>query len=136
MNNDKIISNLFLLRDAVAKYEPKLFNLSSYKKVRECGTLYCTAGLAATLPAFKEQGMALQADGWDWSIVRVNGHDIDDDGIADGLFGEDAWKTCFAPREEGKYDGNFPGLYDDSVTDKELALWRLSRQISIVAGEK
>jgi hypothetical protein len=134
MNNDKIISNLFLLRDAVAKYEPKLFDLSSYKKERECGTLYCTAGLAATLPVFKEQGMILQAAGFDCSMVRVNGHDIDDDGIADGLFGEDAWRTCFAPRGEGKYDDDFQGLYVDS--DKELALWRLSQQISIVAGEK
>lgn len=136
MNNDKIISNLFLLRDAVAKYEPKLFNLGAYKKERECGTLFCTAGLAATLPAFKKQGMALFADGFDWFMVRVNGHDIDDDGIADGLFGVDAWRTCFAARAEGKHDGDFPGVYDDEVTDKELALWRLSRQISIVAGEK
>lgn len=139
MTKELILSNLRLLRSAVEAQPEKLFDLSNYKQESKCGTLFCTAGLAATMPEFQEQGMGfrpLPAAPWK-CIVTIGDEDIDDWGVAAPLFGDKAWDACFAGRADGLFDDEYPGdLYGGSfVTDKQLALWRLDAQIEAVEAQ-
>lgn len=136
-----IITNLTTLRDAVALQPEEQFDLSNYKKESECGTLFCTAGLAATMPHFQLQGVTLYSWSYNRHMVRVDGIDVDDSPSTDVLFGDKAWKNCFAGRDDGGRDGKHHKAGVDrwdsveisaDVTDKELALWRLEQQIAAV----
>lgn len=142
-----IAANLSVLLEAVKTQPENLFALSRYSQVKECGTLFCTAGLAATMPYFKEQGMELkQPYKNDVTLVYINGIEVDDLDVADSLFGEDAWTRLFATYGHGDFDADTDSAYCDwrlfgrwnnqtepehLVTDKTLAIARLERQLAI-----
>lgn len=70
------LQNLRVLREAVANEPaPKLYLDTWRIKVDEgapaCGTLHCTAGLAATLPYFIEQGMGAHPDSGSPTFQRL-----------------------------------------------------------------
>lgn len=139
MSKELILSNLKLLRDAVEAQPEQLFDLGRYKQEEPCGTLFCTAGLAATMPAFQKQGMRLVKDGL-WWMVTVDGNEIYDSS-ADDIFGYDCFNVLFDTRELGSLDEEHPlyykedGCLSEAVSDKALALWRLDRQIEAVLSE-
>jgi hypothetical protein len=143
-----IIENLETLRSAVAVQPEKKFSLSSYKRYAECGTLFCTAGLAATMPYFQELGLSFRGFGsgsdenktW---IVQVKDQDIDWSDETDQIFGYRAFNELFSVAGFGGCDHKVGYRFikangeetDDSyagkpnMTDKELALARLGYRI-------
>lgn len=149
MNKELVLSNLRLLRNAVEKQPEQLFDLEQFKKEEPCGTLFCTAGLAASMPEFKAQGMRFESEAHPlvpsppWWRVKIGDSYLWDDEYdtstnADKLFGEDSSNTLFTERSEGACDADL--LCDDDgdaipdISDKQLALMRLDVQIEAVEG--
>lgn len=130
----EIIENMEILLAAIKAQPEDNFDLSYFKKETEnvCGTLYCSAGLACTLPHFQAKGWKLVHDvdsGW-WD-VHINNNDFP---VAfDEDFGDEAFDYLFAPSGCGEVDELHPAYidtFDDMRTsDKELAIWRLERRI-------
>lgn len=128
---NKQLANLFTLLGAVQAQPEEAFNLSSYCEKRTCGTLFCTAGLAATLPHFQAQGMALATIPYGTGfMVEVNGDDVDETEDTNELFGDDAWANLFAARGDGSRDYDFDLNY--AMTDKQLAVKRIEAQIEAI----
>ena len=140
MNKQLIITNLQTLLAAVEAQPEQNFNLTRYKdEDSACGTLFCTAGLAATLPTFQEQGLSLvEIDSYSrvkHYMVFVNGDEVDDTEETDKIFGPDAWWNLFPTFRNGYRDVEFV-TYDvngDSIqTHKELAIFRIKAQLAAV----
>lgn len=146
MNNIK--QNLEILLAAVEAQPETLFDLDAFRQDEPCGTLYCTAGLAATLPYFQCLGLKLD-DTCVWTEVTGKGVDVIDGG-GDYLFGENSWYNLFTPPGEGrldalvgyKYEGELVGkhssgcgIYKPNMSDKELAIARLKEQIGQYSDE-
>lgn len=144
--NATIITNLEALKAAVLAQPDAEFDLSQYRQDRyTCGTLYCTAGLAASMPLFQEQGMGFRPFLGARFMVTVNGSDIrDNDTDTDALFGENAWKRLFAAYgdAEGEDAKEMHKQTSDGYIDweselfphKEVAVQRLERQIAAMKG--
>lgn len=141
MNNELILNNLRLLYSAVEAHPEEIFDLSSYKQESSCGTLFCTAGLAASMSVFQAQGVGWKrqfcndADNYgdDWHYVTVDGIPIYETTAADYLFGTNSFENCFAANSMGARD--WDGFGYEEVPDKQLALWRLEQQIESVTKE-
>ena len=136
---NKIVRNLEILKAAVEAQPEKLFDLRAFKREASCGTLFCTAGLAATMPEFIEQGLELAALGDGWWAVEVDGVGIDESAKSHTIFGSNSFANLFDARDCGAMDDSHPDSYTDglygttihsSVTDKQLAIWRLEQQIA------
>lgn len=131
--SERIVQNLMVLIQAVEDYpEPKL-DLGIFKLDRECGTIYCTAGLAASLPIFQQQGLTLLDR--PFPIVTLNGYGINQEGgdkpLAE-LFGESAFCRLFSPRHGSPYDAVSGLVYQEPpVSDKQIALNRLRFQLDL-----
>lgn len=124
-----IIKNIDVLIAAVKAEPSKKFDLSTYVQEKpSCGTLHCTAGLAATLPYFKRRGWKLYINGDGGFGVLVKGVYVSSSSVVNSQFGDDAWDRLFDVRWSGEFDRFHPKYLDSSVTDKELALWRLRMQ--------
>lgn len=145
MSKTKILENLKLLHSAVLSQPESHFGLAQFKQEEPCGTLFCTAGLAATMPEFQAQGVELVGTPTPslygtktWWQVLINGEplwDVDEYiAPADDLFGDAAADNCFSERWESPYDEAVLAEWEDSrdVSDKQLALYRLERQIEAV----
>lgn len=145
-----VVMNLERLITAVEAEPEQNFNLSSFKIDKTddtgnvCGTLFCTVGLACTLPEFQLQEFKLIQQGQRYKSyhVEVNGEHIGNNPVdTDKAFGERAFARLFAARGEGVLDKEHPAvvgsdayndvLIDSSTSDKELALWRLTKQLAI-----
>lgn len=134
------IENIEILIEAVTAQPEELFDLSKYKREESCGTLFCTLGLAATLPEFQAQGLKIFQCG-DAFDVTINDVHAWYEGIAEPVFGPNAFIRLFEPADCGTMDAVLG--YDrgwsygsPNMTDKELALKRLNRQLSILKEEK
>lgn len=139
MSNQTIIANLEQLRDQIILQPEKLFDLNFYKQEEPCGTIFCSVGLAASMPHFIEQGLGFRLvksynDATEPSMgyavsgyyAQINGVDVDDNGKdLDMLFGENAFITLFVPGGEGLNDYEFDDRHPDEFSDKELALARI-----------
>jgi hypothetical protein len=128
-----IISNLETLLEAVKAFPESNLDLGQYKHYREdCGTLFCTAGLAASMHEFNAQGVTFSGD-----FVRVNGEWPDETSDTNDIFGHGAWKVLFAPHGCGSADkelGAVEVMYKSStkaMSDKALAIARLEYQLDI-----
>lgn len=145
MSKDTILSNLKLLHEAVSAFPEERLDLESFKREEPCGTLFCTAGLAASMPEFQAQGMHFEAEPHPlvpssvWWRVKIGDsllwdEEADSSVAADELFGKDSANTLFAERGQGDCDDEF---FDDdySVTDKQLALMRIETQIEFVESQ-
>ena len=141
MSNETIITNLEVLLAAVEAYPENNLNLSSYKcDDSVCGTLYCVAGLAATLPHFNAQGMYFEDDGEIHMDDEGGDGHVGRDSCTDPLFGPEAWYNLFATYGGGNRDEELGAFTDSSrferaMTDKQLAVARLKAQIEAVKGE-
>lgn len=142
--NKEIVANLELLRAAVEAQPVGLFDLSFYKKEEPCGTLFCTAGLACSMPEFIAKGFGfITAWGHKEAVfASVDSVEISGSDKTDPTFGKDSWSRLFEVRNDGEFDKEHPDFgdisdefyevgVDPSVTDKDLALWRLEQQIAI-----
>lgn len=139
MSTATIIENLNTLAAAIVAYPEKLFDLQRYRLKEDCGTLYCSAGLAASMPFFQEQGMTFDEGCGD---VLVGGVFIAQSvARLDELFGPDAFDVLFCAYHSGMYDTRLIIKIEDSketndpVTHKELALERIAKQIEIVSQD-
>ncbi len=143
MSKSEIKNNLLALRAAVEAQPETNFNLSVFKEEDEggCGTLFCTVGLACTMPMFQEKGYQFVGYGSSLYAER-DGEDVMYGATTDPEFGENSFSRLFSTRENGYWDNEYPSATvhtDDwgfthvqlgDVTDKELALWRLDKQIA------
>lgn len=111
-----IKENLLALRAAIEAEPEGDFNLHQFVQHTPCGTLHCSAGLAATMPFFINQ---LSEDEQRQSL-RWRAEDISDH---KGMWGPDAFKRLFERHDEGTYDGLLTSNGD--LTDKQLAIARI-----------
>lgn len=142
---DLIVMNLESLLEAVKEQPEELFNLNSYKREAECGTLFCTAGLAATMPEFQEQGYDFCVKYDSVFLVTVNGAEVTSSTVVDPAFGEQAFDQVFSMRGGSSFDEKYmDSVYDDlyeehrlkmkprdEVSDKVVAINRLEQQLAI-----
>jgi hypothetical protein len=129
---DLVVMNLERLIAAVKIQPEALFDLRSFRETKDCGTQFCTAGLACTLPEFNAQGLR-----WTGTIVKMDGRYLDDDESSiHKVFGTSAWENLFSMRDIGNLDTSHPnyneedGVVGSATTDKSLALWRLDWQLN------
>lgn len=117
-----IRDNLLQAIAATEAFPERLLALHYYRKETDCGTMYCLAGLLTTVPHFAEQGLTLQRSERDptWTLV-TEGRKLND------ILGYSAWFRLFAPRGAAEWDEQL--LRDGTLTDKQLALARLRRQL-------
>lgn len=127
------LANLYTLLGAVQAQPEKQFDLTRYCDDTDnvCGTLFCTAGLAGTLPFFQSQGMVLAKKRWGF-MVEVDGVDVDETPKTDDLFGDSAWYNLFASRGDGDRDEDIAVASRTHLTDKELAIARIEAQIEAI----
>lgn len=127
------IDNLEALLTAVKAQPEHLFNLNYWRQEEPCGTLFCVAGLAASMPKF-------QALGLNWSKhgdPTFNGISMWNRG-GDVLFGDDSMNELFATSGQGHNDCGLGLDYEDDenddpimeCTDKELAIARIEDRIT------
>lgn len=140
MSNQTILTNLEVLLAAVKSQPEALFNLSSYRNDTECGTMFCTAGLAATLPHFNAQKMRWGVDAFDDPTVLIGSGSVGDDEKTDPLFGQNSWYNLFSTFGSGSRDEDLGAVNDigervGGYTHKELAILRIEAQIETVKGE-
>ncbi len=135
--NQSIINNLEILTAAVEAQPEPMFNLSRFKSETECGTLFCTVGLATTIPHFQELGFHIVQLAPNWLGVNVDDEFIADEGVSERYFGQEAFPRLFEAAGQGSQDSALGYLDEDeagydiplNMTDKELALARLRLQI-------
>lgn len=120
--------NLEALRAAIAVHEESLFDLNAYVRKTGCDTLYCSAGLAATMPFFTNQ-LTPHATRI-YHLYSNSGID----GIAfclarqEQMWGDNSYGRIFTSAGFGEYDGqiaNNQDPLDEGMSDKELALARI-----------
>lgn len=137
-NKQAIIDNLEALLTAVKAQPENLFDLDAWMMETSCGTAFCVAGLAASMPRFKALGMSWNENEW----PMYGGKDMWDGG-GDALFGERSMRELFEPANSGTFDFDLglPAEEDDEddgygsytvlkCTDKELAIARLEHRIA------
>lgn len=113
--NPTIKENLEALRAAIVAHEESLFDLGNYVRKTGCGTLYCSAGLAATMPFFTDQ--LTGAGGGIGSVANCLT-------MQESMWGDNAYNRLFARAGHSVYDGL---ILDNQgmLSDKELALARI-----------
>lgn len=151
MSNATIVSNLEALLAAVEAQPESQFDLSYFRHDSEdenvCGTLFCTVGLACTMPRFQAEGYELIATPKNYDPgkftyhVEVHGTDVRDSDASDAAFGTGAWFSLFTPAGDGLFDTDLGYKvsgddYEGNMTDKELAILRLKKQIDYMKGEQ
>lgn len=140
------VENLETLLAAVEAQPEQNFNLSYFREDDNvCGTLFCTVGLACTMPVFQRQGFELIEKklecftGRSVYYVEVNGQDVRDTGAADTSFGADAYNELFSTAGDSNIDElvGYKSIWKDdteeyvtNMTHKELAVARLKYRIA------
>jgi hypothetical protein len=146
MSNAIIVANLEALLAAVEAQPETLFDLSFFRNETECGSNFCAVGLACTMPEFQAMGFNLRATANDYSRdgfsyrAEINGALAMWNNRTDFAFGTDSYQRCFEPANEGSLDNELGYEFDRdtdtaNMTDKELAVARLKKQIAILKGE-
>lgn len=149
MTTNRVINNLTTLLAAVEAQPETLFDLQQFKQTKPCGTIFCTVGLAATMPHFTEQGLGLTQyyPGTDGGYyVSLNGmHMCEDENeeALEAMFGPEAFEHLFQPAGEGMKDAAYgleqtfddweDEVIDSNMTDKQLAVVRLQQRIKELA---
>ncbi len=120
-----IRENLTQLRAAVEDWPEEEFDLAEIKTA--CGSHYCALGIACTMPYFHALGLSLIGSSPVIGGHYPGSHDLDE------MFGRLAWGRLFASRQLGGWDAELTRdtkeERDDSVSDKQLALARIDRQL-------
>jgi hypothetical protein len=132
------LENLKVLAAAI-EARPEL-DLSFWANERSCGTIYCAAGLAATLPYFRDMGMSASESGAPYTDEPARGlyetlnhffgtyHGRGDD---HEVFPHAAMDVLFRGYFGGEWDDEIMAKYDDHMpSDRQLALDRLALAIA------
>lgn len=117
--------------------QPEL-DLGNYVTKTDCGTLFCVAGLLPEVPHF--QALGVYRSLWGDPMIGL----FSENKSLNALFGEfgsfDAYDCLCATRSYGAWDHELLfGFYEDhcrTATDKELALARLNKALTIRQGEQ
>jgi len=157
MEKQAILQNLRDAHDILSKVEEPIFKLSTFKKELSCGTIACAAGWLAMserfAPIMKLVPFGVQTPNahhffnlrpadWVEGTVEDSAYYF---GWLDGHFGPHAFDMLFCERGGGMKDLDHPMaerdeddedecVFPDSVTDKDLALWRIRQQIAAIEG--
>jgi hypothetical protein len=123
-----IVQNLKKAIEAIEGRDSSELELSCFTSKGECGTLYCSAGILAITQYFYDQGMMFKED-----HVYINGRSMFQAEVGDIMFGTCAYSRLFELRGCAEWDGEIDPR--DEMTDKELALARLNRQLEVVQKE-
>lgn len=123
-----IKENLTVLRAAIVAYPEHKLSLKHY---HTCGTIFCAAGLAATMPYFTNQiGVEPpdpKKDSYDISDIASTLADLPE------LWGEDSFLRLFHVHHSGCYDSDlredFYKINSRYPNDKELILLRLDHAL-------
>jgi len=149
MNKEKIMSitsNLETLLAAVEAQPEDNFDLSHFRQDTACGTNFCTLGLACTMPKFREMGFSLREElntfapsGFSYH-AQVNGLSAMWGNRTDFAFGTNSYERLFEPADDGNLDEELGYEFDydtdtANMSDKELAIARLKKQIELMKGE-
>lgn len=133
-----IRDNLIEAIKEVTLFPEEQLDLKMYVVESECGTLYCAAGLLATKPFFQEQGLVLETSQFtlygkphQYVTHATMSEGMYDRTWATMLFGVDGFLHIFAPRARGTWDDIFFDDTGDQLTDKELVLLRLQKQLTL-----
>jgi hypothetical protein len=137
-----IIENLRLAHTVISGIPEAAFDLTRYKS--DCGTIACTAGHLSEHPHFAPfMRLDLYLDRVDDDSVSRYALKVQDRQNLDSNFGPNAYDAIVAQRNEGCLDKHHPYSvfdFDDyewsvhpRVSDKEIALWRIERQIEEVS---
>jgi hypothetical protein len=116
-----IRDNLLRAIELVEGEPDRLFSLFDFERETTCGTLHCTLGLIASDPNFEEQNIRL-----DRGTVLVDERLFNYEAL-NSRFGLRAFARLFEARGHGAWDNKVFDL--SAMDDKELALWRLRRQL-------
>lgn len=132
MDKEKVLVNLRKARQIIEAAPENEFDLMLFKKEKVgCNTIMCTAGWLASDPFFIKQGMRLILDEGArerevryWTLETSNPMKL-----ASTLFGPDAFHRLFPTAFCGEWDSEIYGGWEPSMTEKDLALARIDRQI-------
>jgi hypothetical protein len=160
-NKQAILKNLRDAHDILSKVEETVFDLHTFKRGDEvCGTIACAAGWLAMSERFAPVMSLLSFKNIFFisyctlvPTATMNAHYNEDAGYdfswLDEHFGPDAFDNLFCERGDGGRDKEHEQAtqrYDeegyevdervlpDSITDKDLALWRIEQQIAAIEG--
>ena len=150
----RVLFNLATAHEYLSEVPENKLDLKWFKaNSSRCGTLMCAAGWLTESPTFKDKMALLDTGYYGHAFALVppgvtaipknerGGYDFS---WLDPIFGPDAFDVLFSERCDGKIDAQHPLsehteefdetclLIDGSVTDKDLALWRLEQQIERV----
>lgn len=131
-----IIENLRRLIQLIEAEPDHLIDLERFEEEGSCGTHHCSLGLATQDEFFQAQGLSLGSVG---VLTRplIGEHEVSPfSQVSEGhsrlnaMFGEDSYERLFEPRGDSDWDS---GIIedDDTLTDKDLALARLRKQLAI-----
>jgi len=144
-----ILDNLHKAYKAIALVPEEELNLRHYMQPgsvqpterNPCGAHYCAFGELTLVPHFQDLGFALKewkGEGQWYPVEPANltQYELDAPGHyvwLNRFFGPRAWARLFDMRGNGTLDNNLFATYGSSISDKELALARIKRQIQLVA---
>lgn len=150
MKRNIILENLRLAREIISAAPEEQISLEFFKRTTPCGTLYCVAGWLSVSPEFSGI-MTLKPvqDPWKNTSGSVLFQLIEVDSPfppsratsmswLDNHFGPNAFVRLFEVYGEGFFDDLYPGVGDPGYkrpTDRQLALYRIDRQIATVNEE-
>lgn len=148
----EILENLNILLEAVKAFPESHFSLERYREDNECGSNFCTLGIATTIPHFVEKGYVLRPlmHNEKKFFLQINEQDFDAAGnkILENDFGKNAFDCLFDLALYGLNDSENDQVKawkaehrpEDMAADedeeeeyphqKDLAIWRLERQIA------
>jgi hypothetical protein len=137
--NATVIHNLEVAISIIEEAPADKFDLTHFAEHTDCGTIACSLGTLAMQPYFQAQGLALCEGGTMYSNrlgCRLNGRNVLYSEELNDMFGEDAFKRLFHARYSGICDMDILKSCtgddaDDKISDKQLALKRLTRQLAI-----
>lgn len=128
-------TNLEILLAAVHNTPEANFDLDNFRQDTPCGTLFCTVGIACTLPRFEAMGFRLVPIPTfgelppDTYRAYVGDAPVAFTPATDEAFGEDAYRHLFSVAGTN-FDRDYIGYDDDEMTDKELAIARLRYRLA------
>ena len=124
------LQNLTILREAISNAPPERIDLWDWNG--GCGTVYCAAGVAATLPFFQNLGLKTRTDGSPYMYGPTDG-DTSADRALNALFlpfpvsidadSTVAYDYIFTSPGQGRWDQKI--LNNGDLSDQDLALARL-----------
>jgi hypothetical protein len=124
----QIIKNLEVAIDVLTSTPEEKIDLRLFAQDTPCGTIACAIGTLAMYPYFQTQGVILTELPDDCYCVSINGGSISFEGRF--IFGEGNMIRLFTVRGNGAWDDVLLAA-NPYMTDKQLAIARLQRQLAI-----